>query len=351
MLNISTMSLTDGKRRNRYAQAGPRASASTREVWFVVYPNANLLDATGPAQVFCTASEQAARINPSDQPAYRIRLLSRGGGLIRTSSGIELQTEPLDLPRRHRAVTLVACGGYGSEAAMHDPQLLTWLKAAAPMAQRVGSVCTGAFLLAAAGLLEGRRAVTHWEYCDQLATLFPNVKVEYDAIYVEDGGYWTSAGVTAGLDMAIAMLKRDRGHELAKITARRLVLYLRRAGGQSQFSAQLLAQEAEGTRLRRLTDWISAHPDLPHTITTLAAKAHMSSRSLYRFFEQELGKTPAQFVEQVRLDSAKRMLEQTQDGIDLIARRAGFGTSSRMRAVFVRRLRISPLDYQARLNR
>lgn len=177
---------------------------------------------------------------------------------------------------------------------------------------------------------------------------FPSVQVEPDAIYVEDQGFWTSAGVTCGLDMALALVKRDLGHEIASMTARRLVCYLRRPGGQSQFSVPLLAQEAEKSRLRALTHWIMAHPDQPHAVQHLAAKAAMSPRNLYRFFREELDLTPTEFVEQTRLEIAKRLLEQSEDSVALIARKAGFGTAARMRAAFDRRLRISPLQFRAR---
>jgi transcriptional regulator GlxA family with amidase domain len=323
-------------------------SDALREIWLALYPDANLLDVTGPAQVFCTAQEQAALQQPTARPAYRIRLLSLEGGPIRTSAGVELQTEPLALPRADQRVTLVVCGGHGSEAAMEDVRLLQWLKAAAPLAERVASVCTGVFVLAAAGLLEGRRVATHWDHCSRLQQRFPRVHVDPDAIYIEDRGYWTSAGVTSGLDLALALIKSDLGHELAGITARRLVFYLHRPGGQSQFSTQLLAQELEGSRIRAVAGWIVAHPGRPHLIEDLAAIAAMSPRTMYRLFREELGQTPAEFVEHVRLENAKRLLEHSQDNVDSIARKSGFGDSARMRAAFGRRLQVSPLQYRAR---
>jgi transcriptional regulator GlxA family with amidase domain len=323
-------------------------SRAIRQVWFVLYPDANLLDATGPAQVFCTATEQAALLQASAAPAYRTRLFSCDGGPIRTSSGVDLQTEALGLPLCDDCVTLVACGGHGANAAMQDQRLMQWLNAVAARAERVASVCSGAFLLAAAGLLEGRRVVTHWDYCEQLSRQFPGVQVEPDAIYVEDRGFWTSAGVTSGLDMALALVKRDLGHQIASITARRLVFYLRRPGGQSQFSTQLLAQETEQGRMRTLARWITAHPDHSHSVEDLAARAAMSPRNLYRFFREELGRTPAEFVEQIRLELARRLLEQSAEPISAVARKAGFGTAARMRAVFDRRLHVSPLQYRAR---
>jgi transcriptional regulator GlxA family with amidase domain len=187
------------------------ARHETRHIWLLLYPGANFLDVAGPVQVFATASEQAHLRCPSTPAAYRIRLFSREGGLIRTSSGIEIQTETFCLPSRGQRVTLIAAGGHGSDIAMKDTDLLEWLRVLAPAAERVASVCTGAFLLAAAGLLDGRRAATHWDYCGRLAALFPQVRVDAESIYVEDRGFWTSAGVTSGLDMALALIERDLG--------------------------------------------------------------------------------------------------------------------------------------------
>jgi transcriptional regulator GlxA family with amidase domain len=324
------------------------ASRGTRDIWLVLYPGANLLDAAGPVQVFATAAEQATLRWPSAPVAYRFRLFSRDGGLLRTSSGVEIQTEAFCLPARRQRVTLIAVGGHGSDAAMQDIRLLEWLRALAPVAERVASVCTEVFLLAAAGLLDGRRVATHWDYCALLATRFPQVRVEAEAIYVEDRGLWTSAGVTSGLDMALALIEHDLGHELASLTARRLVFYLRRPGTQSQFSVPLIAQTADKNRLSALTDWIVAHPDHPHAVRQMAARAAMSQRTLYRVFRDELQMTPNEFLEQVRLETAKRLLVEGHDSLDRIAFKSGLGSRSRMRAVFDRRMRISPTQYRER---
>jgi transcriptional regulator GlxA family with amidase domain len=320
----------------------------TRDIWFALYPGANLLDISGPLQVFATAAEQAALRCPSAPVAYRFRLFSRDGGLLRTSSGVEIQTEGFCMPEGRQPITLIAAGGHGSDAAMLDTRLLEWLRALAPIAERVASVCTGAFLLAAAGLLDGRRAATHWDYCRRLAARFPQVRVEAEAIYVEDRGFWTSAGVTSGLDMALALIEHDLGHELASLTARRLVFYLRRPGTQAQFSVPLIAQTAGKSRLSALTDWIVAHPGHHHAVDQLAARAAMSRRTLYRTFREELRTTPNEFVEQIRLEAAKRLLVEGHDTLERIAFKSGLGSRARMRAVFGRRLRISPTQYRER---
>jgi transcriptional regulator GlxA family with amidase domain len=341
----------DAIKRHRQSRSTAHSSVATREtrdIWLLLYPEANLLDIAGPVQVFATAAEQAASRWPSAPVAYRIRLFSREGGLLRTSSGVEIQTDSFCLPACGQRVTLIAAGGHGSDLAMQDSRLLEWLRALAPLAERVASVCTGAFLLAAAGLLDGRRVATHWDYCGRLAARFPQVGVDAQSIYVEDTGFWTSAGVTSGLDMALALVERDLGHELASLTARRLVFYLRRPGTQSQFSIPLIAQTADKHRLSPLTDWIVAHPGHAHAVPQMAASVAMSQRTLYRVFREELQMTPTEFVEQVRLETAKRLLVEGNDTVDRIAFKSGFGLRSRMCAVFQRRLRISPTQYRER---
>jgi transcriptional regulator GlxA family with amidase domain len=334
--------------RNPTVQDFPKTALepSTRDIWLVLYPGANLLDVSGPVQVFATAAEQAAQ--QSSGVAYRFRLFSQNGGLLRTSCGVDVQTEPFCLPVDGQRITLIVAGGHGADAAVRDTGLLEWLRILAPAAERVTSVCTGVFLLAAAGVVDGRRVATHWDYCRRLALQFPQVRVEAEAIYVEDGRFWTSAGVTSGLDMALALVERDLGHALASLTARRLVFYLRRPGTQSQFSVPLVAQTARKSRLSALTDWIVTHPERPHSIRLMAAKAAMSQRTLYRVFRDQLRMTPNEFVEQVRFEIAKQLLVEGHDSLDRIASKSGLGSRARMRAIFGRRLRISPTQYRER---
>ena len=208
------------------------------------------------------------------------------------------------------------------------------------------SVCTGAFVLAAAGLLDGRRATTHWRWCPQLAASHPTVRVDMDAIYVHDGAVWTSAGITAGIDLALALVADDHGQRLAAAVARELVVYLRRAGGQAQFSVPLEVQAAEREPLRDLLDWIVAHPETDLSVAALARRMHLSDRQLGRVFRAELGITPAEHVELARVEAARRLLETTTAPIEQVARHAGFGTPETMQRAFRRRLGTSPSAYR-----
>ena len=309
-----------------------------RTVAIVVFDGLQLLDAAGPAEVFAQASRLRA-------PGYEVEMVGRGA---RTTSGLALcpvrplseRTEPPD--------TLLVAGGRGVVDAEHDAELIAWLRATAPGARRVASVCTGAFLLARAGLLDGRRAATHWGWCDRLALRYPAVTVEPDPIYVRDGDVWTSAGVTAGMDLALALVEEDHGAEVAMEVARNLVLFVRRPGGQAQFSAQLTAQAAEAEPLRDLQAHIAEHPEDDLSVGALAARAHMSTRTLARAFTRELGMTPGAYVESVRVEQARSRLERGQEPLATVARSCGFGTAETMRRAFHRRLGVSPADYRTR---
>jgi transcriptional regulator GlxA family with amidase domain len=214
----------------------------------------------------------------------------------------------------------------------------------------VSSVCTGAFVLAKAGLLDGRRATTHWASCDRLAARYPAVTVEPDPIFVRDGNVYTSAGVTAGMDLALALVEEDLGRKTALEVARRLVLFVKRPGGQSQFSAQLAAQTADREPLRELQDWIGGNLDADLSVPALARRAHMSERNFARAFRRELGLTPAAYVEIARVESARMALESAATPVEVVARQAGFGTVETMRRAFHRRLGVGPADYRARFN-
>ncbi|MFN2426789.1 MAG: GlxA family transcriptional regulator [Candidatus Binatia bacterium] len=244
--------------------------------------------------------------------------------------------------------TLLVPGGAGVEVALRRPRYVSWLERTAPTVRRVASVCTGARLLGAANLLHGRRATTHWRFCDVLARENPDVRVEPDSIFVRDGNVWTSAGVTAGMDLALALVEEDHGRRLALAAARMLVIFLKRPGGQSQFSAQLAAQMAEREPLRELQAWIVEHPDEDLRIEVLARRVAMSPRNFARAFAREVGMTPARFVEQARLGAARRRLEDTGKGVDEIAAATGFGTAETMRRAFLRGLAINPSAYRAR---
>jgi transcriptional regulator GlxA family with amidase domain len=264
---------------------------------------------------------------------------------ITTSSGITLGTRSVGAVRG-ALDTLVVAGGTSVAAAIDDPRLLTFVRRAAGRSRRVTSVCTGAFVLAAAGLLDGRRATTHWASCSRLADRHPSVTVEPDAIYVRDGNVWTSAGVTAGMDLALALVEQDHGRDVALEVARWLVLYARRTGGQSQFSAPLAADLAHREPLRDLQAWIAEHPDADLSVGALARRANMSARHFARAFRAETGVTPGDYVERVRVDAARRLLEGTTDTADAVARRCGFGTAETMQRTFRRHLHVTPTAYR-----
>ncbi|NMO22876.1 GlxA family transcriptional regulator [Pyxidicoccus fallax] len=338
----------------RAHQRPPRARPDSREpplrIALLAFDDAQILDITGPLEVFGRASRWLREERGATGERYVLELLSAHGPVLRSSSGLRLVADGV-LPRAGRGATfdtLLIAGGRGVHQVAEDARVLTWVRNQAPRVRRLASVCTGAFVLAAAGLLDGRRAVTHWSECDRLAKLHPAVRVEQDPIYLRDGHVYTSAGVTAGMDLALALVEEDCGRDIAMAVARELVLFLRRPGGQSQFSAQLSAQTAEREPLRDLQAWMVDHPGDDLRIPALARRVAMSERHFRRAFTAEVGLPPARFAEQVRVEAARRALEETSDGVDAIAARLGFGTSESMRRAFNRVLRTSPTTYRER---
>jgi transcriptional regulator GlxA family with amidase domain len=316
----------------------------TRDVVLVVFPGLQSLDLTGPMEVFDVANREAGG------PAYRLQVASLDAGPVRTSSGLDVCAQvalrDLDGP----IDTLVVVGGDGTYQAVVDDQLIAQVARLAPLARRVTSVCSGAFVLARAGLLDGRRATTHWTVCDLLADSFPQVEVDPDPIFVRDGDVYTSAGVTAGMDLALALVEDDLGRDVALAVARHLVLFLRRPANQSQFSAQLAAQMADRDGLRDAQRHVIDHPESDCSVAALARIAAMSERHFARCFTEEVGVTPARFVERIRVETARRLLEDTDEGVEGIAARAGFGTAETMRRTFLRVLRTSPTAYRTRFS-
>jgi transcriptional regulator GlxA family with amidase domain len=244
--------------------------------------------------------------------------------------------------------TLMIAGGQGTRRMATDPRVIAWTRDAAERSRRVTSVCSGAFVLAAAGLLDGRRATTHWQWCDTLARLYPAVEVERDSIFVVDGSVYTSAGVTAGMDLALALVEEDLGPDVARDVAQQLVVFLRRPGGQSQFSAQIAAPPAEREPLREVQAYIAANVGADLSVPSLAERAAMSPRNFARAFRRETGMTPAAYVESVRVEQARIALEGTDAGVESIAHHCGFGTVETMRRAFHRRLGIGPAAYRSR---
>jgi len=247
--------------------------------------------------------------------------------------------------------TLVVAGGDGVRQAQEDERLITWIRRAAPRSRRVASVCTGAFLLARAGLLNGHEATTHWSECHDLARLYPDVHVQSEPIFVRSGDVYTSAGVTAGIDLALALVEEDLGPKVARDVARWLVLFLRRPGGQSQFSAALAGQRAEREPLREVQAWMVDHLHEDLSVPALAVRAYMSPRNFARAFKREVGMTPAAYVETLRVERARVLLETGAESVEQLARRCGFGTVETMRRVFRKRLGVSPSDYRERFQR
>jgi transcriptional regulator GlxA family with amidase domain len=328
---------------------GGRERGTPRRVSLVCFEGFQVLDIAGPLEVFNKANGHLPETT-AEPFWYELTVASPSGGTVTSSSGLQVAGtralgelgEPLD--------TIMIAGG--PEAALRTAAartgLLKWIADRASDTRRVASVCTGAFLLAGCGLLEGRRATTHWSATKALETMLPNTEVVPDAIYVGDGHVFTSAGVTAGIDLALAFVEQDCGPRVALDTARELVLHLRRAGGQSQFSANLAAQANAADGLRAIVAWIEQHPEGDLSVPTLAGRAAMSERTFARAFLAETGMTPARFIELVRLDRAKQLLETTRWPLARVAHRSGLGSAATLARAFRRRLGITPQDYRDR---
>ena len=321
---------------------------AARHVVIVGFPDVEVLDVTGPLEVFSQAALFGRTV--SGGPGYVVELVARRGGPITTSCGVRLLVERTIGAVRGPVDTLLVAGGLGTQAAMQDQLLLAWLRRMARRTRRIGSVCSGSFVLAEAGLLEGRRATTHWRYCEELQRSFPNVAVENDPIFVRDGNVYTSAGVTAGMDLALALVEEDFGRDIALAVARNLVLFLKRPGGQSQFSSQLSVQAAEREPLRQLQAWIADHLSEDLSVPVLARQVAMSERNFSRLFARETGSTPARFVAQARLEAARRRLEESPHtvGVEEIAAQCGFAGAEIMRRAFLRAFGVPPTAYRHR---
>jgi len=320
---------------------------------FVLYDGVQSLDVCGPLEVFGGAERLLRRADGGSggyggDRGHRLRTLSRDGLAVRSSSGLTIVPDGSLRDAPAAIDTLIVPGGAGSREACEDSELVAWIERAAPRARRVASVCTGAFLLARAGLLAGRRATTHWSAAGALARLHPDVAVDPEPIFVRDGHVWTSAGVTAGIDLALALVEEDLDREAALTIARHLVVFLRRPGSQSQFSATLASQEPARDGLREVQRQVVEDIGGCHTVEAMAARAHMSPRHFARAFRAETGFTPARYVERVRVEAARRCLEDRDEPIAQIASRCGFGSAETMRRAFVRILHVSPAEYRRR---
>jgi len=311
----------------------------------VAFDGLQPLDAVGPHEVFAGAARAAAALGRAG--GYRVTVASPYGGPVRAESGLELGTVPLP-DATERIDTLVLAGGTGADAAADDEALVTWIAGTAPRCRRVATVCSGAFLAAAAGLLEGRRVTTHWARAGQLREAYPGLTVDPDPIYIRDGKYWSSAGVTAGIDLSLALVQEDLGVDVAQTVARWLVMFLHRPGGQTQFASPVWVPRAERSTVRAVQTLVEAAPGGDHSVGALAAAAAMSLRHFSRVFTAEVGETPSRFVERTRLEAARRELETTGDTLDVVAARCGLGSAETLRRVFHRHLGTSPDAYRRR---
>ncbi|MBW5486434.1 GlxA family transcriptional regulator [Streptomyces bambusae] len=327
-----------------------------REVLVVIYDGVQSLDVSGPVEVFAGAvkllggsgyGDGARGGYAQEPPPYRIRTASLGGAPVRSNSVLTLLPDG-DLAEEVPGpdTTLVVPGG--QPRGDFDPRLTEWLRAYGGRAGRLVSVCTGGLLLAEAGLLDGRRATTHWAWCERMARQYPAVRVEPEPIYVRDGRVATSAGVTAGIDLALALVEEDLGRDAALTIARHLVVYLRRPGNQAQFSAQLSAQTAQREPLRDVQQWIAEHPGEDLSVEALAERARLSPRHFARAFQSETGVTPGRYVERVRVEHARRLLEDSGEGIAEISRACGYGTPEALRRAFVKTVGQPPTEYRRR---
>jgi transcriptional regulator GlxA family with amidase domain len=351
---------------NTKPPAKPTPGGRPREIVILVYPDVQSLDVTGPLEVFAGARQllewQARAETDRSRPAatgrvpnYRTHIVSPDGAPVTTSSGLKLVPDAAMRDAPARIDTLLVTGGPGGEHASRDEAVLEWIlaRACGPRAlraRRVASVCTGAFVLAAAGLLDGRRATTHWAAAQELARCHPRVNVDPEPIFVRDGSIWTSAGVTAGMDLALALVEEDLGRETALTIARHLVLFLRRPANQSQFSATLAAQAPERSALRDVQRFAVENLADDLSVQALAERAHMSARHFARSFRAETGITPARYVERLRLEAARRALEDTREPLSAVAAGCGFGTPETMRRAFLRALGVGPAEYRRRFH-
>ncbi len=319
-----------------------RVDEAPRLVVFVVYPNIVLLDLVGPLQVFSQALDQETGTN-----GYSCAVTSIDGDVVETNTVVSIPSEPTSRYLDRQIHTLLVVGGDGADDAMRDGALLERITKLASSAQRVCAVCSGALVLAATGILDGRRAVTHWDDCKTLEQAFPAVRVEIDPIYIKDGDVWTSAGITAGMDMALAIVMEDLGRPAALQVARSMVTHMVRSGGQSQFSPILSRQSLDATgRFEDLHQWIADHLKQDLRVEALAERMNMSARNFSRLYSRQMGLTPAKAVEAIRTEAARNLLETTDLGVKQVAAECGFNDEERMRRAFMRLLSVSPSDYR-----
>ena len=319
----------------------------TKTIVFLALPGSQILDITGPYQVFVRAAEIFLRTHPKASAPYKVSLVgTTRSKTIPTNCGLALTPAATFRSLRGPIYTLLVAGGSAVEKASHDKDVLAWLRKVSPHVERIGSICTGAFLLASAGLLDGKRAATHWKWAGELACRYKKTNVDPEPIFIRDGNTYTSAGVLAGMDLALALVEEDLGSPIALEVARELVMYLRRAGGQSQFSTTLALQASDRKQIEELCSWSVDHLAEDLRVENLAVRAGMSPRNFARIFSKSTGITPARFVEKIRVEAARRRLEECNDSIEKIASDCGLGSVQALRRSFRRILRVAPSEYR-----
>jgi transcriptional regulator GlxA family with amidase domain len=330
-------------------QQTPPDVVRMRRIGFLIFPEIEMIDLCGPMDVFVHADNWMHLTGRVHEPGYEIVVIAKEAGPVRSAGGLQIMAARSFADDIKELDTLIVPGSPFIELVCQDDVLIEWLRHIAPRARRIVSVCTGAFLLAAAGLLKNRQVTTHWFFCDRLAAAHPSLHIDRDRIYVRDGHIYTSGGITAGIDLALALLEEDLGREASRFVAGMMVMFLRRPGGQNQFSAFL---QAESTTIRsdfrELQAWILANPAQSLDVERLADRVAMSTRNFARQFCAETGMTPAKFVEHARLEAARCKLEQTDLRLEAVAEATGFGSAERMQRSFQRLLNVTPRDYRAR---
>ncbi len=353
--NISVAVIVGYMSLQPYSQSGIIASMATQKhkgiIVMLAFPGAEIIDIAGPLDILCAAPCIQKDKFDLALKHKSVVVSEHGGPITAQPSGICIHTETLESIGRKNIDTLIIPGAYSMDHVINKPRLVSWIQTMAARARRVVSVCTGAFLLAEAGLLDGRRVTTHWSRAEEFAMRYPELQVEVDSIFVRDGKFFTSAGITAGMDLALHLVEADRGPDVALTIARNWLLYVKRPGGQSQFSALLPTRATERVTITGLQSWIMENLNADLTVKALAEHVSMSPRHFARVFQKETGVTPAKFVETVRIEAARRWLEESSYSMEVIADECGMGDSERLRRSFIRRLGVNPSDYRRRFER
>ncbi len=325
-------------------------NCTCRHIGMLAFTDCEILDVCGPLDIFHWTNVMLQHLGKTSQPVYSFEILGEQAGPVKTMSGMKIMADRVFSEAGEDFDTLIVAGGANAMAARENREMIEWIRRTSMKVRRVASICTGAFLLAECGMLDGHRATTHWLFCDRLAQEYPHVQVEPDRIFIRENAIYTSGGITAGIDLALALVEEDWGSEIANSVARVLLVFFRRPGGQSQFSSFIPAEAKTRMDVRELQGWIIDHPAEDLSVEALAQRLAMSPRNFARVFLKEVGVTPASFVEQVRLNVARSKIEQTKLPLKIISAQSGFGSDERMRLAFMRHLKVSPLAYRERFH-